>query len=706
MIKKYPFVRQSNLKDCGVSCLSMIIKYHDGYVPTYILQEMTKTNKTGTSAYHIIETAKKLGFESYGVSANICDINKNDMILPCIVNVTINNSYNHYLVIYDIDYKKKQLVIADPADKIKKLSFEKFEKIWNKIIIFLYPKKIIPKYSEEKFLSHFFKEKICENKKSLLNVAILSFLFTCLSVITSYNLKFFINEKTTSKLLLTFIIFSIFIIIKLVTDLFRNTIVNYINEKVELSLNSDIFKNIINLPYNYYRNHTTGEITSRINDLERIRDFISKVLLIIIDIPISVIASIILYTINHTMFFFTLFIIISYILISLLFLPFFKEKIDKSQNLRADYQSFMIESITNFESIKSLSIENNISNIFNNKLLAFIKNLFSINTLYNIEKILQNCIYELGIIILMFIGCNLIIEEKMSIGNLLVINSLFTYLITPIKNIIDYSIVLKEVKNACIRINEIIVKNKDNAIIKKEKIENIKINNLEFSYDNSEIILKNINLNIDKGQKIMIIGSSGSGKSTLFKILLKYYTIKRNKIFINEKDINDYKKNCLIKNIVYVSQNENLFTDSIKNNIEISNKIDEKDFIEICNLCHVDEIIKNNKLGYNMMLEENGFNISGGERQRIILARAINNKFEILLIDEGLNQVDVSLERKIIKNLFKKYEDKTIIIISHRTDNLDLFDRLIEFREKTIYRDVKKIDFDRTSKPKELSCHA
>ena len=700
MLKKYPFVRQSNLKDCGVSCLKMIIQFYNGYVPTNLLQEWTKTNKNGTTAYHIIETAKKIGFEAYGVSASIKDINEKNMILPCIVNVTINKSYNHYLVIYNIDYKKKLIVIADPANKIKKISFEEFEKIWNKVIIFMYPKKIIPKYSEEKFINNFLKEKIFENKKSLIYVTILSLLFTCLSVLTSYNLKFFINEKTKSKLLITFILFSICIIIKIITDLFRNTIINYINEKVELSLNSDVFKNIINLPYNYYRNHTTGEITSRINDLEKIRDFISKALLIIIDIPISAIASVILFKINKTMFFFTLFIVISYSLTSFLFLPFFKNKIEKSQILRADYQSFMIESITNFESIKSLSIENKVSNIFNNKLLNFVKNIFSMNTLYNIEKNLQNAIYELGIIILTFIGCNLILKNELTIGNLLVINSLFNYLLMPLKNIIDYSIILKEIKNACIRINEIIIKNKDNAIIKKEKIENIKIKNLNFSYDNSEIILKNINLKIDKGQKIMIIGSSGSGKSTLFKILLKYHSIKRNIIYLNEKDINDYKKTCLQSNIVYISQNENIFTDTIKNNIEISNT--SNDFIDICKMCYIDEIIKDNKLGYNMMLEENGFNISGGEKQRIVLARALNNNFEILLIDEGLNQVDVSLERKILKNLFEKYKDKTIIIISHRTDNLDLFDRLIEFKDKTIYKDVKKNDFNRSIKFEKL----
>ena len=211
------------------------------------------------------------------------------------------------------------------------------------------------------------------------------------------------------------------------------------------------------------------------------------------------------------------------------------------------------------------------------------------------------------------------------------------------------------------------------GIIDKKMEGEIKIKNLNYSFDDT-IVLKNINLNIKQGSKVLIIGESGSGKSTLLKILKGYYKVKRGKVMINDIDINDYKNN----DIIYVSQNETLFTDTIYNNIGSSDK-----FMEIAKMCLVDEFVNSN-LGYNSLIEENGFNISGGQKQRIILARALNREFNILLIDEGLNQVDVNKERIILKNIFKKYKDKTIIIVSHRMDNNDLFDQMIKISKEVI----------------------
>ena len=207
-----------------------------------------------------------------------------------------------------------------------------------------------------------------------------------------------------------------------------------------------------------------------------------------------------------------------------------------------------------------------------------------------------------------------------------------------------------------------------------ENIYEIKLNsNTKFSKGKAGEII--INLDIKKGNKVLILGNSGGGKSTLLKILKHYYEVKRGSVLIGGVDINDYKKN----DIIYISQNEKLFTDTIYNNIGNSDK-----FSEIIKICLLDEVVEKFKLGYNTLIEEDGFNISGGQKQRIMLARAINNDFNILLIDEGLNQLDVNSERKILKNLFNHYKDKTIIVVSHRLDNMDLYNQVIEISKKVI----------------------
>ena len=184
----------------------------------------------------------------------------------------------------------------------------------------------------------------------------------------------------------------------------------------------------------------------------------------------------------------------------------------------------------------------------------------------------------------------------------------------------------------------------------------------------------------------MLVGVSGSGKSTLLKIIKKYLKVKNNMIFIDNIDINDYS-NEAFSQISYIAQNELLFTDTIYENIDLYRDIGIREILDASSLCHVNSIFKSD-LGLNSMIEENGFNLSGGERQRIILARTILNNSKIVLIDEGTNQLDVSLERKILKGVFEKYKEKTFIVISHRLDNLDLFNHFVKIEGGLIKEDV------------------
>ena len=144
MFKRYPFVKQEGIKDCGVASLLMIIKYYKGYVGIEELRDMTKTDKKGTTAYHLIEAAKKIGFEAIGIKCTINDITKNKVILPCIAHVTLEDSYYHYVVVYEVNFNKKEVLIADPSNKIKRISFDDFNKIWNNVLITLYPIVKIP----------------------------------------------------------------------------------------------------------------------------------------------------------------------------------------------------------------------------------------------------------------------------------------------------------------------------------------------------------------------------------------------------------------------------------------------------------------------------------------------------------------------------------------------------------------------------------
>ena len=678
---KRNLIRQDGFKDCGPTCLSMIIKHYKGYIDINELKEMCKTDKNGTTAYHLIETAKKCGFESYGVKCNLEDINKNNIILPCIAHVILNNSYKHYVVIKKIDYKKKKITVYDPIGTIKTYTYENFQKIFSNIIILLYPIKVIkniPNNSIKKFILEITKT----STKQLIQIIIISIFITLFSIIISFYLQYMVdNVNNQGKIYFIFTLFLIIYIMKIISDFLRNKIIILVNQKIDFNLNYNTFKQIINLPYCYYKNNTTGEIISKINDLDVVRQVISKVAIsIFIDLPLTLLSLIIMYILNEKLFIISLIIMLLYWLVLILFRNPLNEKIEDTTLAKADTTSYMVERINGYETLKGCNKEHIALKKFEDKYAALSNKIYDLDNCYNYQLLLKEIINDLGFIFIILIGILLVKDNIITIGQLLSFNSLLVYFLTPIRNIIDLDDSIKQSKIAIKKILNLYYDKKENGILDKKMKGEIIFKDLSYTFNDTRNVLENINLKINQNSKVMVIGESGSGKSTLFKILKKYYTVPRDKVYIDNVDINDYQKS----NIVYVSQNEILFTDTISNNIDSDNIID------ISKICLTDEIVKNNQLGYNMLIEENGFNLSGGERQRIILARALANEFDILIIDEGLSQVDINMERKILKNLFENYNDKTIIFISHRLENMDLFNQVIKLKKGRISDDLSK----------------
>ena len=681
MRKKYPFTKQEGLKDCAAACMQMIIKYYNGYISINDLNEMLETTKEGVSAFKIIEVSNKIGFKATGIRLNLLELTKS-VTLPVIAHVVINN-YNHYIVVYKIDSFKKSVIIADPQSKIKTISFKEFESIWTNVIINLYPVKPIEHRNYEKHLNY--KNIILKNKKTIFQLCYISFIYMILSIVASFYMKY-VFDNYLSNFHLIFTVFILFIIInlyKIFTNLIRTKILINLNKNIDIDLSLDIFSKILSLPYGYYRNKTTGEIITRYTELSKIRETISKVLLtLFLDLPLCITSLIIMYFLNSKLTMISLIAVLLYTVIVIAYNRILNDTILEAQIKKAEMNTVLIESINGFETIKGLNLYDYIKLKFENKYIKYLKNVIRIDSILNIKENLKEIVNQLIEMIIIFTGVIYVRSETITIGTLMTYNSILVFFLAPIRNLLSLDNSIIESKRIVKRVNEMLKKEEN---VKKINIVygDILIKSLSFK-QNEKIILNKINLHISKGEKVIITGKSGSGKSTLLKILMNYYNDYQGEIKINGINI----KSINLKN-VYISQNETLFTDTIYNNIVLGNN--DSNFSEVVKMCYVDEIINSN-LGYNQIIEENGFNISGGQKQRIILARSIINEFDLLLIDEGLNQIDVELERKILKNLFNKFHDKTIIIVSHRLENMDLYDKLIKLENGKVKECVKRND--------------
>ena len=213
---------------------------------------------------------------------------------------------------------------------------------------------------------------------------------------------------------------------------------------------------------------------------------------------------------------------------------------------------------------------------------------------------------------------------------------------------------------------------------------NIEVNDLSYNFGDKNLFC-NVSFKILQGEKILLVGESGTGKSTLVKMLLRYINVSYGYIKIDNIDINHYHLDTIRNNITYISNNDTLFRDTIYNNIVLNKRIDKDKFKNITEITRIDEIVKNRELGYQEIVDENGFNFSSGERQRIILARALVRDSDIYIFDEAFSQIDISKTWKILESILEYLKDKTVIVISHRNNFYKLFGRVLKLENGKVY---------------------
>ena len=671
----------------------MIIQYYNGYLNIEKIRELLKIDNQGTTAYHIVEGAKKIGFESKGVQCELDDINEDNIILPCIANVIVNKTYRHFVVIYKIDFINNKILIADPSNKIITMSFDIFKSIFSGIIIMLYPNQELPHEKKENYKLEIIKSTIKSHPKLIKNISIFSLFITIFSIISSLFLEKLNTSitiyKTQDIIIFYLLFFLIIAFLKCLTQFFREKLIILVNEKINLKLTIDTFKKVLLLPYKNYRSKSTGDIVTRILDVGVIKDSMSKIFItILVDLPLALISMIILVNINPRLFIISFIILILYIIVMFAFKDYFDTSVKTIKKNNVEVTNFMLESINNYETVKGLKIYDTMYNQFERKFVKLLKSLFSYDNIIYLQQFLKNLISECGLLLIYGLGGIMVVNGKISFSSLLTFGALLNYYYQPIQNIVGLESDIRSLDLIISRLSDLENYDDNNGVLEDICKGDIIYSNLNYTYNDKVEILKHINLKIKYGEKVIVLGKSGSGKSTLVKLLLKYYDVSRNNILINGVDINDYNNT---NGIIYISQTENLFTDTLYNNLTLYEDINSKNILETCKLCEVDEMINDKELGYNLLIEENGFNLSGGERQRIVLARSLLKKFNILIIDEGLNQMDIDLERRILKRLFEKYKNKTIIIISHRHDNLDLYDRKLVLENGEIKENVSKI---------------
>jgi len=685
-------VNQDGIKDCGISCLLSIIRFYGGEVPKEYLRELTHTTKEGVSLYNLLEGAKKLGFDAVGLTGELEDINVNN--LPCIVHFIVNKNYKHFVVLYEININKQQVTLMDPAKGKKIISFQEFNLLSSKNYLFLKPIKKLPKMLKKNIIYKNIKEIMKENKKVLFLITFLTISYFIINLISSFHFKYILEYAVNYNIsknifIITYIIIFLYLL-KNINSYLRNILLSKWTSIFDLKTTTLTYHQLLLLPYLYYKNRTCGEVISRFKDLNTIRNYISNFFCIITtDLITTIIFFIVMISYNKKI---TLILLIPIFisLISTIIINKNKKKILPRINISTDKtNSYIIEGISNVDTIKGFHLEKRMIDKFNIHYKNLLELIYKYNSKIELNKLIKSIINDSYLVIIYLIGSIEVINNKISLSSLIIYQTIFNYFINCFYSFTSLIEEYNSYKIALDRVEEIFMIHKDNFknnyFYLAYKLDgDIEFNNLNYKIG-SKYLFKDLNLKIKKGEKILLSGESGSGKSTLLKMLLRYIDVEFNHIKISNIDINHYHLENIRSNITYVTSNEYLFNDTLRNNILLYKEVDENIFENICNMCYVNDIIKNNITGYDTMIEENGFNFSNGERQRIILARSILRNSSIYIFDEALAGIDISKEKKILENIFSYLKDNIVIVISHRFNNKKCFDRVLKLESGKIH---------------------
>lgn len=670
-------VRQQDEKDCGVCSLLSIIRYYKGNVPLEQLRLDARTNNEGTTALNLVLASQKYGFDAVGMKVeNLNDIKR----LPAIAHLNLKKGYSHYVVIEKVT--KDKIILMDPAKgKVVKFLWE-FQKEWSGVVLIFYPKQKIMVLKNDVTLFTIFKKVFISEKNLIKIIVLVSFLLTIFTIALGYYFQMFnslyLNKYPINYLKVLVLVFAIFTCFKLFLTYYRSYLENHLNKNIDCLITSDFLKHLFNLPLNVITSRKSGEILSRVNELTSIKGLITEIFITYtLDFLIVVITTFLLIRISSKLFLILFLTTIFYLFVGIITKKSIFEKAYQNISIESEFNNTVLENIKMINSIKNLDAVDGTLNKIERKLTHYLYDTYKVNTILNKINIFKVSCYEIGFFLINTFGFYFVYKGIINMIDLITFNALLNLYFEPLKNIVDSIPKYSFMKASITKINDFLGVRTE---ILGEKTStdgyDISINNLNYSYNKYQNVLKSVNLNIKEGEFVLLQGASGSGKSTLCSILNKYITDYSGDILFRKMNYKDLSIKTIRENIVYVGQNENIFTGSIKENITFGNKVSDLNFDKICKICKVDDVANKKTFSYESLIGSDEGNISGGEKQRIILARAVLKDFNVLILDEALSEVDIKLELEILKSIRENYKDKTIIYISHKKYS-NIFDKVI-----------------------------
>jgi len=637
----------------------------------------------------LIRIAKHNGFKIKSKKILLKDISPK-YPLPAIIQMKNDNTYG---VILGIKKEENKALLLTPPEvhPIAITIDELQEKIKDDILILKH--KLLD--DEVKFGFKWFFNEILKYKHIVGQVMLGSFVIQLFGLVTPLFTQVILDKvlvhRTISTLNVLAFAFLAVALFEFLLNLSRNYIFIHTTNKIDAKLGAKLFMHLFRLYYIYFEKRQVGNIAARVRELDRIREFITdKSVSVIIDVFFSFVFVVImlLYSVKLTLISIT-FLAVTAILY-LLITPELRTRLEEKFQMGANQNSYLVESITGIQTVKSLAIEGAIFKKWEEKLGKYLKSSFNLSIIGNAAGSISTLLQKLMTICILYVGVCLVIENKLTIGQLIAFQMFSSQFSAPTLRLVNLWNEFQQTLLAVDRIGDILNSplelQSGNAITLNQVKGDIRFEHLSFKYNvEAPNVLNNVNLIIKAGSKIGIVGRSGSGKSTLAKLIQRLYYPTDGTIYIDGIDIRNINPIWLRTNIGIVLQENYLFSGSIKDNISLPRpNVPMETIINVSKISGAHEFISKLPKGYDTEVGERGSSLSGGQKQRIAIARALISDPRILIFDEATSALDYESEKIIRNNLNMITKGRTTIIIAHRLSTIKDCDYIICFDEGKI----------------------
>jgi ATP-binding cassette, subfamily B, bacterial len=691
------FTAQHDVVDCGPACLKMILQYYGKDYTLDYLREICYINRDGVSLLAIEDAAKLVGFETLKVKVTLSGLIE-DAPLPCI----LFWKQDHFVVLYKIKQKpfskEKQFVLADPAHGIITIDKQIFEKNWldkeeKGIGLILEPAEDFStrniQLKANKSGLRFLLPYVTPYRKYFIQLILGMVFSSIVSLIFPFLAQALVDDgvnKNNLGFIVLILVSQLFLLLgRIVITLLRSFTMIHINTRISISIISAFLKKIMMLPIRFFDSKSVGDFMQRVSDHHRIENFLTTTSVNTIFSSITlVIFSFVLFFYSKTMFL----IYLGGSVLSVLWVFMFLKKrkfIDykRFQQLR-DNQNSMYEIITGMQEIKLYNCENYMRKNWEKIQSSLFKTQLKGLTLEQYQDTGAHALTYLKNIFISFWAAKLVISGEMSLGMMLSVSYIIGELNAPLDQLMAFFRSLQDAKISMDRLSEVHNKENEqdevNVIQHKNAQDDLILKNIFFQYEGkrSPLILTDISLIIPKGKITAIVGASGSGKSTLLKMLLKFYDPFEGSIYLGQDNMKDIPASYWRSRCGSVMQDGYIFSDTVAKNIALDNlEINYKKLYKAATIANINEFILSLPLGYNTKIGNQGSGLSAGQRQRILIARAVYKDPDYLFFDEATSALDANNESIIMSNLNAFFVAKTVVIIAHRLSTVVNADQII-----------------------------